>query len=145
LVLFFYSGAVAVAAACTDERAAPIVDLAERAAVCSALDAVPVRAGERIATVQTFNHPVALCGHALVAGYGGHLWSHGIASKGVEERLARLMRSERGWEDVARQIEARYVFWGPREAGAYPTSPRQWAGATPVAEGSWGRLYALPR
>jgi hypothetical protein len=65
LAVFFYSGVVAVAAACSDRRAASIVDLTERAAVCSALHGVPP--SERIATVQTFNHPAALCGHALVA------------------------------------------------------------------------------
>jgi len=143
LVVFFYSGAVAVAAACSERRAASIVDLAERAAVCSALDGIPP--SERIATVQTFNHPVALCGHALVAGYGGHLWSHGIDSKAVEERLGRLMRGEPGWEDEARQLGARYVFWGAGEAGTYPLSRQPWAVAPPVAEGAWGRLFALPR
>ena len=53
-----------------------IFEEAELSAVCAALSGVPADA--RIATVQTFNHPVALCGRALVAGYAGHLWSHGI-------------------------------------------------------------------
>ena len=95
--------------------------------------------------MQTFNHPVALCGHALVAGYGGHLWSHGIHAKTVEERLGRLMRGEPGWEEWARQLGARYVFWGVEEERAYPGSLQPWAVGPAVAEGAWGRLYALPR
>ncbi|HSD28519.1 MAG TPA: hypothetical protein VLL75_14550 [Vicinamibacteria bacterium] len=143
LVLLLYSGVVAVASACWGARAAQIASVEEKAAVCAALRALPP--GERIATVQTFNHPAALCGHALVAGYGGHLWSHGIRSKAVEESLGRLMRGEAGWEEWARQLEARYVFWGAEEERAYPGSLQPWAVGPAVAEGAWGRLYALPR
>jgi hypothetical protein len=143
LVFLLYSGVAAVASACWGARAARVASVAEQAAVCSALQSLPP--GERIATVQTFNHPVALCGHALVAGYGGHLWSHGIHAKPVEERLGRLMRGEPGWEDWARQLEARYVFWGAEEERAYPGSLQPWAVGPAVAEGAWGRLYALPR
>jgi hypothetical protein len=143
LAVFFYSGAVAVVAACAGTRSASIVDLEERSAVCAALAGIP--AADRIATMQTFNHPAALCGHALVAGYGGHLWSHGIASKSVEDGLARLMKGEPGWELDARRLGARYVYWGPREAGAYPGSTQPWAVGPPFAEGSWGRVFALPR
>jgi hypothetical protein len=141
--LLFYSGALSVAAACSKDRAVALFSVEEVTAVCSALSGVPP--GERIATAQTFNHPAALCGHALVAGYSGHLWSHGIDAKGVEERLARLMKGEPGWREAALQLSARYVYWGPREIQGYSGSAQPWRNDDPVAEGSWGRLYALER
>jgi hypothetical protein len=141
VALLVYPGVIAVGAASSPARAAAIVDLERRAAVCRALQGL--RPDDRVATEQTFNHPVALCGHALVAGYAGHLWSHGILSKPVEERLGRLMRGEPGWEADAQVLEARYLFWGPGEERAWPGSRRPWAAAAPVAEGAWGRLYRL--
>jgi hypothetical protein len=140
-VLLFYSGAISVAAACSKKQAVALLELDEVRGVCSALSGIPP--GDRIATTQTFNHPVALCGHALVAGYSGHLWSHGIDAKAVEEKLARLMKGEPGWRDSARELDARYVFWGSRESQAHPGSAQPWREGVPVAEGSWGQLYPL--
>ena len=74
-----------------------IFDEAEREAVCAALREVP--ADDRVATVQTFDHPVGLCGRALVAGYAGHLWSHGLRAGPVVDRLGRIMNGEEGWAD----------------------------------------------
>jgi hypothetical protein len=98
----------------------------------------------RVATVQTFNHPVALCGQPLVAGYAGHLWSHGIQAKPVEQALASLMSGEPGWEGRARSLHARYLFWGLRESAAYAGSLRPWEASRAVVwEGAFGRLYDL--
>jgi hypothetical protein len=98
----------------------------------------------RVATVQTFNHPVALCGQPLVAGYAGHLWSHGIQAKPVEQALASLLAGEPGWEGRARLLHARYLFWGPRESAAYADSSRPWETSRPLVwEGAFGRLYDL--
>ncbi|HVQ30462.1 MAG TPA: hypothetical protein VMV21_12815 [Vicinamibacteria bacterium] len=119
-----------------------IFEEAELSAVCAALKGVPADA--RIATVQTFNHPVGLCGRALVAGYGGHLWSHGLRAEPVQERLARLMKGEPDWQADARALGARYVFWGPREARAFPFSTRPWAEAGRLrAATPYGELFAL--
>jgi hypothetical protein len=139
----FFSGAVAVLAA----SVAPlgrneVLDLAETQGVCRALAGISVR--ERVATVPTFNHPVALCGHPLVAGYAGHLWSHGIEARQVQADLAAAMRGESDWRERTRRVQAKLIFWGPREAREYPDSPRPWeATETLVAEGPWGRLYRL--
>jgi len=141
--LLFYSGAASVAGACSTRRAVAILQLEETAAVCSALSSLPP--GDRIATVQVFNHPAALCGHALVAGYSGHLWSHGIDAKAVEARLARLMKGESGWQEDARALGARYLYWGPRESAEHGGSTQPWSDRAPVAEGPWGRVYALDR
>jgi hypothetical protein len=109
--------------------------------VCRAL--AGIRTG-RVATAPTFNHPVALCGRPVVAGYAGHLWSHGLDGASVTRRLGRLMRGEPGWRDEARALGASHVFWGPREPQAFALSARPWREAgEPVAAGPWGALYRL--
>ncbi len=141
--LWLLPGTVNVADATLNPRHGyAIYDVAEVDAVCDALR--PIAVAERIAVFPTFNHPVALCGHALVAGYAGHLWSHGIDSRRVSERLEVLMNGSPGWEQAARDVRARYVFWGPREAAQWRGSDGPWqAQASVVASGTWGRLYDL--
>lgn len=119
-----------------------IYDSREVEAVCAALREVPVTA--RIAVWPTFNHPVALCGRPLVAGYGGHLWTYGLDPRYVSDRLQLLMNGGEGWEGAARDVRAEYLFWGPREAQEWRHSRRPWEGARRiVASGPWGRLYAM--
>jgi hypothetical protein len=119
-----------------------VVRLDERDEVCGAV--APLPANARVATVQTFNHPVALCGQALVAGYGGHLWSHGIAYAPVEERLRGLMMGEPDWRRRAADLDARYLFWGSREQDEFPGSRRPWEREAPlVFQGRFGTLYDL--
>jgi hypothetical protein len=139
-----FSGAVSVTAASIGGGPRlEVLDLHEYRAVCRALQSQPPEI--RVATAPTFNHPVALCGHPLVLGYGGHLWSHGIDGSGVEGHLGVLMRGDFGWRESARAVGARLLFWGPRERQAFPGSLRPWAeDGPPLAAGPWGAVYALP-
>ena len=139
-----FSGAVSVTAASIGGGTRlDVLDLEEYRAVCGALQAEPPEA--RVAVAPTFNHPVALCGHPLVLGYGGHLWSHGIDGSGVERHLGVLMRGEDGWRESARAVDAGLLFWGPRERQAFPGSLRPWEeGGPPLAAGPWGAVYRLP-
>jgi hypothetical protein len=136
-------GAAAVADATADRRHGYVIyDVAETRAVCEALEGVPVAA--RIAAWPTFNHPAALCGHALVAGYAGHLWTYGIDPRFVADRLEVLMRGDAGWPAAAAELRARYLFWGEREAREWRASTRPWEPSRAlVASGTWGRLYDL--
>ena len=120
-----------------------MLDLAEYEGVCRALAALG--RDERVATAQVHNHPVALCGQPIVAGYGGHLWSHGIAAAPIEARLRRLLRRRRRLPRSRRaRSGASYLFWGLRERVAYPASKRPWEQAgPPLASGPWGALYRL--
>ncbi|HEY8231172.1 MAG TPA: hypothetical protein VIJ10_00785 [Vicinamibacteria bacterium] len=142
LVLLFASGVQATLWACFGRLPRlEVLDRAEYAGVCDALARV---ATTRVATVQTFNHPVALCGRPIVAGYSGHLWSHGLAPARTEWRLAELLRGAAGWQDHARDLDASHVFWGARESAAFPASARPWESmGAPVAAGDWGALYRL--
>jgi hypothetical protein len=142
LALFLPGIASVVGASVGSGPPLEIFRVSEREAVCSALAGLPIR--PRIATAPTFNHPVALCGHPLVAGYAGHVWSHGIAAEPVTARLGDLMTGRPGWEEAARAVGARYLFWGAREEGAFPHSNRPWETARrPLARGFWGTLYDL--
>jgi len=141
LALLFASGLQSVLWACIGRLPRlELLDRSEYAAVCEALAAVPTT---RVATAQTFNHPVALCGRPIVAGYPGHLWSHGLESASTQARLERLLRGDAGWLDDAHAVGASHLFWGAREAAAHPGSARPWQPGRPVASGSWGALYRL--
>jgi hypothetical protein len=142
VVLLLFSGAVGVLAASLGRGPRlELLNRAEYAAVCGAL--AGVGPDERVATVQTHNHPVALCGHALVAGYSGQLWSHGIDARDVERDLASLLAGAPDWPELARRLDARYLFWGEREQAAYPLSPRPWSQGAVATAGRWGTLYRL--
>jgi len=142
LVGLLFSGATSVLGASLGRGPRlEVMDLAEHEGVCRALAGVRTA---RVATAPTFNHPVALCGRKVVAGYAGHLWSHGLDSTAVDRRLSYVMRGEAGWRGVARALGASHVFWGAREQQAFPTSTRPWsAEGPPLASGPWGALYAV--
>ena len=141
VVGLLFSGAVSVAGAWPQRMRLEILDRAEYGAVCGALAG---ETAERVAVAPTFNHPVALCGRAIVAGYAGHLWSHGLNATPVVARLDRLMRGAPGWREEARMLAVTHVYWGFREQRAYPGSTQPWREAARlVASGSWGALYRL--
>ncbi len=144
VVGLLFSGAVSVTAASIGGGGArlDILNVREYEGVCEALASQPRT--ERVAVAPTFNHPVALCGHPVVLGYGGHLWSHGIDPTRVQEGLEGLMGGEPGWRVQARAVDARLLFWGRRERAAFSTSSRPWEeGRSPLATGPWGAIYEL--
>jgi hypothetical protein len=142
VVLLFGSGLSSLLWGCFGRL--PRLEILERAeyeGVCGALAPLTTR---RVATAQTFNHPVAMCGRSIVAGYTGHLWSHGLDSSPIEARLKRLLNGQSGWQEDARALDASHLFWGAREASAFPSSTRPWESlGPPVASGRWGALYRL--
>ena len=140
--LFLFSGAESVVAASAGRvPRLDVLDRGEYEAVCAVL--APLGRDERVATAQVHNHPVALCGQPIVAGYAGHLWSHGLDARRVEATLARLMNGEGDYRAEGRDLGARYLFWGPRERVAFPRSTQPWQAETPLASGEWGALYRL--
>ena len=77
-----FSGAVSVLGASLGRGPRlEVLDRAEYDGVCRALAGLKA---SRVATAPTFNHPVALCGQPIVAGYAGHLWSHGLDAEAVQ-------------------------------------------------------------
>jgi len=143
VVGLLFSGAVSVAgAAVWRGPRLEVLNVSEYEAVCRELGSIGIE--ERVATAPTFNHPVALCGHPLVAGYPGHLWSHGLDAARVQKGLDGLLLGVPEWRGEARALDARWLFWGPREQAAYAASRRPWeAAGPPVASGPWGALYRV--
>jgi hypothetical protein len=142
VVGLLFSGAVSVLGASLGRGPRlEVLDRAEYEGVCGALAGLRV---SRVAVAPTFNHPVALCGQPIVAGYAGHLWSHGFDARAVQLSLMRLMLGQPGWREEARALHASHLFWGAREEAAFHGSTQPWRGdGPPVAAGPWGAIYSL--
>lgn len=138
-VLLFFSGFISHSAYLTPKiQTFGIYRQDEVNAVCEMLEKISI--DEPIATAQIYNHPVNLCGYKVIAGYGGHLWSHGIKSGPVEAQLRSLMRGDLS---QAKDLNVRYLFWGPREAKDFANSTKTWESQAPIAESAWGKIYEL--
>lgn len=142
-VALFFSGFVCIWAAYnitnTGHR---IADTAEVDSLCEAIE--PLDRSQRFAAVQTYNHPLSLCGAKVVAGYSAHLWSHGIKAGPFEEELKKLMLGAEGWEASAQKLKARYIFWGKREQEEFFQSTKSWeTKSKKVASGKWGSIFDL--
>ncbi len=119
-----------------------LADQEELDALRPALEEIPVTA--TFACLPTYNHPLLLLGRKVVAGYEGHLYSHGIDYQPRWKALETLLRGGPGWEEAARMVEADYLFWGPREREKYGKNGDPWRDRLPlVTEGSWGAIYDL--
>jgi hypothetical protein len=112
-------------------------------AVSAAVRNMPIEA--RFAAWPTYNHPLLLNGRKVVMGYPGHLWTQGFNDYGkTNELLTRLMQGAPNWRDLARTLQARYIFWGREEKANYASSSRPWEKTAMLAAfGSWGSIYDL--
>jgi hypothetical protein len=101
-------------------------------------------AGARFAGYPIWGHPILLQGRKMVLGYPGHLWTQGFDFAKTEDKLRNLMLGVPNWKDLARDLRARYLFWGRNEKSNYAASKRPWEQeATLVASGDWGAVYDL--
>jgi len=122
-----------------------LADRTEVSGVANALRKIPIK--ERFAAFPTYNHPLLLNGRKMVLGYPGHLWTQGFSEYGkVEQRLRGLMLGAPDWQEQARALQARYLFWGNEEKRNYGSSSQPWKDqAAVVATGTWGTIYDLER
>lgn len=139
----FFSGFISLASYFGQAvRPVEILSRSEVDSVCQMLREVPIQSV--FATMPTYNHPVSLCGYKIVAGYGGHLWSHGIKSSHVEQKLKTLMMGEGDWRSAAKEIKARYLYWGAREKIQFSASTKPWEQTKlRISENEWGQIYDL--
>lgn len=114
-------------------------------AVSAAVQPLPLEA--RFAAWPTYNHPLLLSGRKVVMGYPGHLWTQGFNDYGkTNETLAKLMQGGAGWQELARTLRVRYIFWGREEKANYAASSRPWEKtAALVTSGTWGSVYDLEK
>lgn len=97
----------------------------------------------RIAAAPEFKHPLLLIGRPLVLGYEGHLVSHGLDYLQTKALLSVLMEGSDGWEEAARELGVRYLFWGEREAELWPNARKQWQRCDAIGSNPGGILYDL--
>lgn len=142
----FFSGAFSLAAGLDGSHTGyTLASRAELDALAPALSPLPATAV--FAALPTYNHPLLLLGRKAVAGYEGHLSSHGIDYQGRFAALDRLMRGQPGWAERAREVGADYLYWGPRERDKYGDPEGEsdpWQEKLPlVCKGTWGAIYDL--
>lgn len=75
-----------------------------------------------IATAPEYNHPVLLLGHPVVAGYEGHLWSHGLHYQERLNVLRSILQGRSGWEENARAFGVSAIYWSALEQELFPDS-----------------------
>jgi hypothetical protein len=111
--------------------------------IAIALRKLPVEA--RFAAYPTYNHPLLLQGRKVALGYPGHLWTQGFKYNESYDQLTNMMKGVGNWQETARRLGVRYIFWGREEATNYPTSTTPWvATQRAVATAStWGTIYDL--
>jgi hypothetical protein len=143
IVVLFFSGFVSlVGGLVTHGQGYEIGSASEWAEVAEALQGTSADAV--FAGYPTYNHPVLVTGHRMVLGFPGHLWSHGLNYRPVERDLEAFLRGRADWQQLARQLQVDYLFWGDFEEEQYVGSARPWESSCPVvAEGEWGTLYDL--
>ncbi len=143
-IALFGSGFVTLLGGLAANRAGwGFADRAELDAVGDVVRHLPVEA--RFAAYPTFNHPLLLQGRKVALGYPGHLWSQGFADYTRPYNLLnQLMQGAGNWQEIARTLRVRYIFWGREEKINYRASKRPWeATALLVASGQWGAIYDL--
>ncbi|MDQ6656038.1 MAG: hypothetical protein M3Y80_09525, partial [Verrucomicrobiota bacterium] len=141
-IALFTSGFVSLFGGLLANDGYGIGDRAEIDAVGQAVRRLPATA--RFAAWPTYNHPLLLQGRKVVLGYPGHLWTQGFDYAPLEKKLTALMQGAPDWRENARQLDARYLFWGREEKANYAASTRPWeAAGKPVASGAWGAIYDL--
>ena len=119
-----------------------LADRSELDSVAASIRGIPVTA--TFACFPVYNHPLLVLGHKVVAGYLGHLGSHGIDYKPRKAELDSLLNGEPGWEERARALKVDYLFWGTREQKEYANSSTPWrSSASQIAAGQWGALFDL--
>jgi hypothetical protein len=69
----------------------------------------------------------------------------GYHAEGIQDKLNRMMKGDPQWRQLAKELHARYLFWGPFEITAYPGSTRPWESSDikVVGRGEWGSIYDL--
>ena len=140
-IIIFFSGFVSlIGGLAVNKDGYGFANRSEVDFVAAAVRRLPVEA--RFAGFPTYNHPLLLNGRKMVCGYGGHLWTQGINSTDVENKLLILMLGQGDWKRAARELQVRYLFWGNLEKANYAASTKPWEKQLPlVAQGGWGSIY----
>jgi hypothetical protein len=115
-IIMFFSGFVSlIGGLAVNKGGYELANRSEVDFVAAAVRRLPVEA--RFAGFPTYNHPLLLNGRKMVCGYGGHLWTQGINSTDVENKLRNLMLGQGDWKKGrARTTGALSVLGKPGES-----------------------------
>ncbi len=144
ILMFLFSGAISTLGGLHVDTIHPrLANRRELDHIMSVLNRIPPEQGSFL-TLPTYNHPVFLAGRPISVAYPGHLWSHGYDYTEKENAVRSVLKGDQNWQQSLKLLNPRYIFWGTREAEAYPHSTRPWlATSTPIANGEWGTLYRI--
>lgn len=141
-VLIFLPGAVALGTGLDGRHGYGLADRIELARIAAATQGIAPTA--TFAAAPEYNHPLILNGRKMVAGYDGHLYSHGLDYRATLRDLTSIMRGEPDWEEAAQRLQPDFLFWGRREDARYNRFPDNLPLGSPIASGEWGAIYAFP-
>ncbi len=74
----------------------------------------------------SYNHALTYWGRVRVLGYEGHTCSHGIDSAEVSALQARLYAGDADWRQIATDLGATHIVWGPHERQQYGDVAHPW-------------------
>jgi hypothetical protein len=142
-VLLFASGFVTLFGGLAAGRTGfGIADRYELDNVGQVLKRLPADA--RFAGHPIWGSPILLQGRKMVLGYPGHLWTQGFDFGKTNDKLTALMMGAPNYKELAKELNARYLYWGRDEKTNYAASKRPWEReATNVGSGDWGAFYDL--
>ncbi|MBX9578438.1 MAG: hypothetical protein K2W97_08205 [Chthoniobacterales bacterium] len=118
--VLFGSGFVTLGVGLDGRHGYEIARQSELAAAAALLSRFPADAV--IAAAPEYNHPVLLLGHPIVAGYEGHLWSHGLRYQERLNVLRSILQGAPGWEENARAFGVSAIYWSVLEQELFPGS-----------------------
>lgn len=141
--VLFFSGFICVLGGVDPRKSHVIYNTTLARSVKYAIKDIPL--SDRFAAFPTYNHPLLINGRKVVYGYPGWIWSHGYSNyHPLENKLKKIMMGEYGWKTLAKEVGAKYIFWGPSEKEHYGNSSKPWAiRSRLVAQDYWGEIYSL--
>jgi uncharacterized membrane protein len=98
---------------------------------------------EPVLTAPMYNHPMHWTGQPVVMGYDGHVWSQGVNPEILLKKLDSIYHADDNWQQVVKEVGAKYLFWGEYEQSRYRVLPVELQSLPIVAKNAIGVLYAL--
>ncbi len=107
--------------------------LADQNSVKQLLNEVPVE--ERLLIAPEAHHPVWSSGRAVVSGYEGHIWAHGVNTEGLKDSIFALFNGQQIQSLRFSRLSAKFLLWGPYE--------RTWFSQDVPPEAVWIKLKSV--
>lgn len=125
LAVLGFSGSISVLSSLSPlQRAVTVYEARDLWNMEGALKSVPEDAV--FIAAPSYNHALTYWGQVRVLGYEGHTWSHGIDSSAVAALQTRLYSGAVDWLEIATDLGATHIVWGPHEQQQYGSPELPW-------------------